>query len=106
MADIDTIGPGPYPNVLDIPTPPLQRTGIFVMFVFPAIATVVFGLRVYTRVSMHTVGVGRFPLSCVRGCSTQLQPSAQHTDMRTCRRLALRIGSGVRDTGVVDLVYV
>ncbi|KEY69273.1 hypothetical protein S7711_01724 [Stachybotrys chartarum IBT 7711] len=57
MADIDTIGPGPYPNVLDIPTPPLQRTGIFVMFVFPAIATVVFGLRVYTRVSMHTVGV-------------------------------------------------
>ncbi|VUC28752.1 unnamed protein product [Clonostachys rosea] len=50
-------GPGPYPNVLEIPTPPLQAAGVFIMFVLPGIAIIIFALRVYTRVTMRTVGV-------------------------------------------------
>lgn len=53
----DTVGPGPYPNVMDIPTPPLQRTGIFIMFFLPALATVIFSMRIYTRVSTRTIGL-------------------------------------------------
>lgn len=51
-------GPGSYPDVLTIPTPPLQAVGVFVMFVLPGIACIIFGLRMYTRVSMRTTGVG------------------------------------------------
>jgi hypothetical protein len=51
-------GPGPYPNVLEIPTPPLQAAGVFIMFVLPGIAVIIFALRVYTRVTMRTLGVG------------------------------------------------
>lgn len=54
-------GPGPYPNVLDIPTPTLQGVALFIMFVFPAISTVVFGLRIYTRITMRTLGIGTAP---------------------------------------------
>ncbi|CAG9955915.1 unnamed protein product [Clonostachys rosea f. rosea IK726] len=50
-------GPGPYPNVLEIPTPPLQAAGVFIMFVLPGIAVIIFALRVYTRVTMRTLGV-------------------------------------------------
>ncbi|CAH0051862.1 unnamed protein product [Clonostachys solani] len=50
-------GPGPYPNVLDIPTPPLQAAAVFIMFVLPGIAVIIFALRVYTRVTMRTLGV-------------------------------------------------
>ncbi|KAH7309754.1 hypothetical protein B0I35DRAFT_515158 [Stachybotrys elegans] len=60
QSNFHRIGPGPYPNVLDIPTPPLQRAGVFVMFVFPAIATVVYSMRVYIRVTMRTFGLDDF----------------------------------------------
>lgn len=52
------VGPGPYPDVTKIPTPPLQRIALFIMFFLPALATVVVGLRIYTRVIMRTLGVG------------------------------------------------
>lgn len=51
-------GPGPYPDVTKIPTPPLQRAALFIIFFFPALSTVVVGLRLYTRVTMRTLGVG------------------------------------------------
>ncbi|RSL93860.1 hypothetical protein CEP52_012988 [Fusarium oligoseptatum] len=51
------LGPGPYPDVTKIPTPPLQRTGLFVIFFFPAMSTVIFALRAYTRVTMRTMGL-------------------------------------------------
>lgn len=54
-------GPGPYPDVSKIPTPPLQMAGVAIMFVLPAIAIVVFSLRVYTRLTMRTFGVGMWP---------------------------------------------
>ncbi|KAH6961998.1 hypothetical protein BKA56DRAFT_560703 [Ilyonectria sp. MPI-CAGE-AT-0026] len=52
-----SIGPGSYPDVSKIPTPSLQRTGLFVIFFFPALSIVVFALRVYTRLTMRTVGL-------------------------------------------------
>ena len=51
-------GPGPSPNVLDIPTPPLQSFALFVMFGLSALAVVVVSLRIYTRTTMRTLGVG------------------------------------------------
>ncbi|RSL45993.1 hypothetical protein CEP53_010525 [Fusarium sp. AF-6] len=51
------LGPGPYPDVTKIPTPPLQRTGLFVIFFFPAMSTVIYAFRVYTRVTMRTMGL-------------------------------------------------
>ena len=55
----DGPGPGPYPDVASIPTPPLQRVGVFIIFVFPALATVVFAGRIYTRLSTRTLGLGK-----------------------------------------------
>jgi hypothetical protein len=51
-------GPGPYPDVAKIPTPSLQRTGLFIIFFFPAMSTVIFALRAYTRITMRTLGLG------------------------------------------------
>lgn len=51
-------GPGPYPDVTQIPTPPLQRAAIFIMFVLPAVAVVTVSLRLYTRITMRTLGLG------------------------------------------------
>ena len=53
----DNVGPGPYPNPLDIPTPPLQRAAIFIMFFLPALATVIFSLRIYSRLTTRTIGI-------------------------------------------------
>ncbi|KAJ4230993.1 hypothetical protein NW759_002975 [Fusarium solani] len=50
-------GPGPYPDVAKIPTPSLQRTGLFIIFFFPAMSTVIFALRAYTRITMRTLGL-------------------------------------------------
>lgn len=52
------LGPGPSPNVVDIPTPPLQRFALFIMFGLPALAVVVVSLRLYTRTTMRTLGIG------------------------------------------------
>ncbi|KAI5456054.1 hypothetical protein BGZ63DRAFT_436065 [Mariannaea sp. PMI_226] len=54
------IGPGPYPDVSKIPTPPLQRTGLFIIFFFPSLSIVVYSLRVYTRLTMRTFGLDDF----------------------------------------------
>lgn len=51
-------GPGPSPNVLDIPTPPLQHFALFVMFFLPALAVVAVSLRLYTRITRRTLGIG------------------------------------------------
>lgn len=55
-------GPGLYPDVTKIPTPPLQRAAIFIMFVLPTLAVIVFSMRIYTRITMRAVGVGKFSL--------------------------------------------
>ncbi|KAL2020621.1 hypothetical protein VTK56DRAFT_8111 [Thermocarpiscus australiensis] len=52
-----------YPNVLDIPTPPLQRTAIFIIFFFTALAFVVFCLRAYTRLSTRTWGLDDYMIT-------------------------------------------
>ncbi|KAK4202369.1 hypothetical protein QBC40DRAFT_263419 [Triangularia verruculosa] len=39
----------PHPNVLDIPTPPLQSAGLFIIFFFTALAVVAFLLRLFSR---------------------------------------------------------
>ena len=54
----DDIGPGPYPDVTKIPTPPLQATALAIIFTLPSIAIVVFSLRIYTRVTMRMLGIG------------------------------------------------
>nr|XP_036581971.1 putative CFEM domain-containing protein [Colletotrichum truncatum]KAF6790528.1 putative CFEM domain-containing protein [Colletotrichum truncatum] len=50
-------GPPPHPDVLTIPTPPLQQTAIFIIFFFPALALCTFGLRAYSRLSTHQWGL-------------------------------------------------
>lgn len=52
-----TMGPGPHPDVLKIPTPPLQAFAVAVMFILPAIALIIYSLRIYARVSMRTLGL-------------------------------------------------
>lgn len=54
----DDIGPGPYPDVTKIPTPPLQAAALAIIFTLPSIAIVVFSLRIYTRVTMRMLGIG------------------------------------------------
>lgn len=44
-------------NVLDLPTPPLQQAGLFIIFFFTAMAFVVYSLRAYTRIKTRTWGV-------------------------------------------------
>lgn len=56
-------GPGPYPDVTKIPTPPLQKAAVFIMFFLPALAVAIFSLRIYTRVSMRTLGLGKISSS-------------------------------------------
>lgn len=53
------MGPGPYPDVSKIPTPPLQAVAVAVMFTLPAIGIIVYGLRIYARISMRTLGLGK-----------------------------------------------
>lgn len=52
-----SMGPGPYPDVSKIPTPPLQAFAVAVMFILPAIALIIYSLRIYARVSMRTLGL-------------------------------------------------
>ncbi|KAK4121493.1 hypothetical protein N657DRAFT_600495 [Parathielavia appendiculata] len=44
-------------NVLDIPTPPLQAAGLFVIIFFTALAFVTYCLRAYTRIRTRTWGL-------------------------------------------------
>lgn len=48
----------PHPDVTTIPTPPLQRTALFINFFFPALAVVAVGLRVFSRVKSRQWGLG------------------------------------------------
>lgn len=50
-------GPGPYPDVTKIPTPPLQAAAVTIIFTLPSIALIIFSLRIYTRVTMRMLGV-------------------------------------------------
>lgn len=43
-------------DVTKIPTPPLQAAALFITFFFPALALVIFSLRVYIRVKMRQWG--------------------------------------------------
>lgn len=58
MLQLRGAGPGPYPDVTTIPTPPLQAVAIFIMFFLPGLATLIVGLRIYTRIIMRTLGPG------------------------------------------------
>lgn len=51
-------GPPGHPDVLTIPTPPLQRTAIFIIFFFPALSVCTFALRAYGRLSSRQWGLG------------------------------------------------
>lgn len=53
-------GPPPYPDVSKIPTPPLQEKGLVVMFLFPTLAIIIVAMRMYIRVTMRLVGLGKF----------------------------------------------
>ncbi|WQF79287.1 hypothetical protein CDEST_04301 [Colletotrichum destructivum] len=48
----------PHPDVLTIPTPPLQQTALFIVFFFPALSVFTFGLRAYGRLSTRQWGLG------------------------------------------------
>lgn len=61
------IGPGPYPDVAKIPTPPLQQVGLFVIFFFPSLSIVAVSLRFYTRITMRTLGLGTFIIFPIDG---------------------------------------
>ncbi|KAK3306291.1 uncharacterized protein B0T15DRAFT_136667 [Chaetomium strumarium] len=45
------------PDVLSIPTPPLQRAGIFVIFFFTALGFITYSLRAYIRIRTRQWGV-------------------------------------------------
>ncbi|GJC93130.1 integral membrane protein [Colletotrichum higginsianum] len=47
----------PHPDVLTIPTPPLQQTALFIVFFFPALSVFTFGLRAYGRLSTRQWGL-------------------------------------------------
>ncbi|KAK4238308.1 hypothetical protein C8A03DRAFT_33651 [Achaetomium macrosporum] len=46
-----------HPDVLTIPTPPLQRAAVFVIFFFTALAFVTYSLRAYTRIRTRQWGI-------------------------------------------------
>lgn len=54
---LERSGPPPHPNIMTIPTPPLQRTAIAIIFVLPALSCILFGMRAYIRVSMRQWGL-------------------------------------------------
>ncbi|KAK6220974.1 cfem domain-containing protein [Colletotrichum tabaci] len=47
----------PHPDVLTIPTPPLQQTALFIVFFFPALSIFTFGLRAYGRLTTRQWGL-------------------------------------------------
>ncbi|KAK4225266.1 hypothetical protein QBC38DRAFT_537931 [Podospora fimiseda] len=59
----------PHQNVLDIPTPPLQAAGIFVIFFFTAAAFIVWALRVYSRLRTRQWGMDDYMVSLGMLCS-------------------------------------
>ncbi|KAK3986816.1 hypothetical protein QBC44DRAFT_247378 [Cladorrhinum sp. PSN332] len=59
----------PHPNVLDIPTPPLQQAGVFVIFFFTALAFVIWCLRVYSRLRTRQWGLDDYMVSLGMACS-------------------------------------
>ncbi|SPO05451.1 related to integral membrane protein PTH11 [Cephalotrichum gorgonifer] len=50
-------GYGPAPNVIDIPTPPLQAGALSIMFGLLGVALIVVALRLWTRTTMRTLGI-------------------------------------------------
>lgn len=57
---MDTILPRrpPHGDVTKIPTPPLQAVGLFINFVFPALALIFVCLRAYCRIKIKQWGAG------------------------------------------------
>ena len=53
-------GPPPYPNPLSLPTTPLQQKGLAALFIFPALSIIIVSMRMYSRVTSRTVGLGEF----------------------------------------------
>lgn len=58
----------PHGDVMDIPTPPLQRTALFINFFFPALALVTYLLRVFIRVRMRQWGADDWCISLAMAC--------------------------------------
>lgn len=52
----------PHGDVLQIPTPPLQRTALIIIFIFPAFSILFYSLRCYGRVSTRQFGLGKFQI--------------------------------------------
>jgi hypothetical protein len=50
-------------DVLQIPTPPHQQAALFIIFFFTALAVVVYGLRVYTRLKTRQWGIDDYLVS-------------------------------------------
>lgn len=50
----------PHPDVMKIPTPPLQRTAVAIIFFFPSLALVIFCMRAYIRTFIRQLGLGAF----------------------------------------------
>jgi hypothetical protein len=53
-----TMSRPPHGDVLQIPTPPLQRTALIIIFIFPAFSILFYSLRCYGRVSTRQFGLG------------------------------------------------
>jgi hypothetical protein len=50
-------------DVLQIPTPPHQQAALFIIFFFTALAVVVYGLGVYTRLKTRQWGIDDYLVS-------------------------------------------
>ncbi|KAK4161374.1 hypothetical protein QBC43DRAFT_372424 [Cladorrhinum sp. PSN259] len=53
----------PHPNVLDIPTPPLQQAALFVIFFFTALAFFIYCLRAFSRLRTRQWGLDDWMVS-------------------------------------------
>lgn len=60
------------PNVLDIPTPPLQKVALFIIFFFTALALIVYSLRAFARLRTRQWGIDDYLVSCAMICSLMM----------------------------------
>ena len=61
-----------------IPTPPLQKSAIFINFFFPALALVLVALRSYARVKTRQWGLGMLNI-LIADFAVNTQPTSEET---------------------------
>ncbi|KAF6829718.1 hypothetical protein CPLU01_07800 [Colletotrichum plurivorum] len=72
--DLLTRSRPPHPDVLTIPTPPLQRTAVFIVFFFPALSIFTYSLRAYSRISTRQWGLDDWLCGMALLCAVLMTP--------------------------------